>query len=59
MDPERWKHIERVYERAASCSPEQRDAFLDELCNDDGEGYRCMRPSGCARSTTSTRRFFR
>ncbi|HKY03264.1 MAG TPA: hypothetical protein VJQ56_00140, partial [Blastocatellia bacterium] len=37
MTPERWKKIEELFEAAADHRPEDRAAFLDRACGDDGE----------------------
>jgi serine/threonine protein kinase/Tol biopolymer transport system component len=37
MDPERWRHIERLYHLALERPPRERDAFLEVECRgDDG-----------------------
>ena len=37
MDPERWRHIERLYHSALERPPRERDAFLETECRgDDG-----------------------
>ena len=35
MDPERWRRIEDIYERALSYPPQERSALLDSSCADD------------------------
>jgi eukaryotic-like serine/threonine-protein kinase len=35
MTPERWRHIERVYDMALAARPETRAAVLAEACNGD------------------------
>ena len=35
MTPERWQEIERIFEAALACPPEQRRAFLVEACHGD------------------------
>jgi eukaryotic-like serine/threonine-protein kinase len=35
MDPERWRRIEDIYERALSYPPQKRSALLDSSCADD------------------------
>jgi len=35
MDPERWKHVDRLLQAALERSPEKRDAFLRDACSGD------------------------
>ncbi|MEP7340093.1 MAG: serine/threonine-protein kinase, partial [Acidobacteriota bacterium] len=37
MTPERWRHIEQVFQAAAECRTEGLAAFLDQACGDDDE----------------------
>jgi Flp pilus assembly protein TadD len=37
MDPERWRHIERLYQLALERAPGQRGAFLEQTCAGDQE----------------------
>ena len=37
MDPERWRRIEDIYERALSYPPQERSALLDSSCAGDDE----------------------
>jgi serine/threonine protein kinase len=37
MNPERWRQIDNLLERALELAPIQRRAFLDEACANDGE----------------------
>ena len=37
MTPERWEQIEKVFHRAAECTPELRSSLLDEACGNDAE----------------------
>ena len=37
MNPERWRQIDNLLERALELAPNQRRAFLDEACGNDGE----------------------
>jgi len=37
MQPERWLHIERVFQSALDSEPADRKAFLDSACRDDPE----------------------
>jgi serine/threonine protein kinase/WD40 repeat protein len=39
MDPERWQQVEHLYHAALEREPEQRGAFLAEVCNGDQELY--------------------
>ena len=35
MTPDRWQEIERLFEAALACPPDQRRAFLLEACHGD------------------------
>jgi serine/threonine protein kinase/Tfp pilus assembly protein PilF len=35
MDPERWKHVDAVFQSAMDCPPEQLEAFLRHACGGD------------------------
>lgn len=37
MTPERWREIDRVFQAALERAPHERLAFLDEVCNNDGD----------------------
>src|SRR5262249_57457633 len=37
MSPERWQQIQRVFDKARSCGPNERRALLDEACTGDKE----------------------
>ena len=37
MTPERWQQIERIFQDAIDLSPDQRSAFLNQVCGDDLE----------------------
>ena len=37
MDPDRWKRLEELYHTALEREPEQRSAFLAEVCRSDDE----------------------
>jgi len=37
MQPERWRQIEEVFQRALDCAPENRVAILDAACGHDAE----------------------
>jgi hypothetical protein len=37
MGPDRWAQVEKLYHAAAAQPREQRVAFLEESCGDDGE----------------------
>ena len=39
MNPERWKQVNDLFQSTVERAPEERAAFLDEVCNDD-EGMR-------------------
>ncbi len=36
MNPERWRQIERIYNRALELGPDKREAFIEGACGDDG-----------------------
>jgi serine/threonine-protein kinase len=40
MTPERWALVERVYHSALACRAAEREAFLAQACQGDGE-LRC------------------
>src|SRR4029450_9883475 len=35
MEPDRWRQIDELLERALEVAPEDRPAFLDRACNND------------------------
>jgi hypothetical protein len=35
MTPERWQHVEQLYEAALERKADDRIAFLDKACGDD------------------------
>src|SRR4051812_22983870 len=35
LTPERWRHIQEIFEAAIDCAPEQRSSFLDRACGAD------------------------
>lgn len=37
MDDLRWQQIDRVFQAALECKPDERPAFLDEVCSGDPE----------------------
>ena len=37
MSPDRWQHVQALFEQALALAPKQRDEFLTQACADDAE----------------------